>query len=252
MQDAVELLIRIAVRTRGIEVPARATWEQMADAISKAAADENGKVPHRARLEDLNKARVAFKHSGTSPSRADAQRLVRFGLEFLEAAAPRLVGIEYEQISLIAAVQNDEVRELLMEAEGHLKAARWQDAMVEAADAFGRSEATLHTLLPAASSISGMRDEYRGLAPYLDRLRLLAVGALVNIDPVELLVFQAIVPSVSRSTSGKRYVRITRMHASEEEAKGAVDFAVQFALAVNRRFGDRAAEPSIFGARLRR
>lgn len=252
MQDAVELLIRIVIRTRSIEVPARATWEQMADAISKSASNDDGKVPHRARLEDLNKARVAFKHSGTAPSKADAHRLVRFGLEFLEVAVPRLMGIEYGHISLCAAVRNEEVRALLVQAETMLAEGRWQDATIEAADAVKLSEAALHTLLPKASSISGMRDEYSGLAPYLDRLRLLAVGALVNIDPIELLVFQAIVPSVHRSATGLRSVVSTRTHASQEEAEGAVEFATHFALAVERRFGDISKEPGPFRIRFRR
>lgn len=252
MQDAVELLIRIVVRTRGIEVPARATWDQMADSISKAAADDNGRVPHRARLEDLNKARVAFKHSGTAPSKADAHRLVRFGLEFLEVAVPRLMGMEYGQISLCAAVRNEEVRSLLVLAEAMLAEGRWKDATIEAADAVKHSESALHMLLPKASSISGMRDEYGGLAPYLDRLRLLAVGALVNIDPMELLVFQAIVPSVRRSMSGERDVMFTRTHASQDEAEEAVEFAIHFALAVERRFGDVSKEPGPFRIRFRR
>ncbi|HEY8878643.1 MAG TPA: hypothetical protein VIN03_13835 [Roseateles sp.] len=238
MQDAVELLIRIVIRLRGIEVGPRATWEQMADAISKAAADDDGKVPHRARLEDLNKARVAFKHSGTAPSKVDARRLVSFGLEFLEAATPRFVGIEYAKISLSAAVRNDEIRGLLIQAQTLLSEERWRDAMVEAADAVKRSESALNTLLPKASSVSGLRDEQSGLAAYLDRLRLLAVGALVDIDPVQLLIFQAIVPSVARSANGQRYVTFTRMSDSRDEAEGAVDFAIQFALAVERRFGD--------------
>lgn len=92
-------------------------------------------MPHRARLEDLNKARVAFKHSGTSPSKADARRLVGFGLEFLEVATPRLVGIEYAKISLCAAVRNDEIRGLLIGAQAMLAEERWRDAMIEAADA---------------------------------------------------------------------------------------------------------------------
>ena len=242
MQDAVELLIRIVVRLRGIEVGPRATWEQMADAISKAAVDDDGKVPHRARLEDLNKARVAFKHSGTAPSKADATRLVGFGLEFLEVAVPRLVGIEYSKISLSAAVRNDEIRGLLIQAESMLGEERWRDAMIEAADAVKCSEGALHTLLPKASSISGMRDERGGLPEYLDRLRLLSVGALVNIDPVQLLLFQAIVPLVSRATNGQRHVMFTRMHDSPEEAARAVEFATHFALAVERRFGASSSQ----------
>jgi len=252
MQDAVELLIRIVVRTRSIDVQARATWEQMADAISKTSDDEGGRVPHRARLEDLNKARVAFKHSGTSPSKSDAHRLVRFGLEFLEVAVPRFMGLEYTQISLCAAVRNDEVRALLVLAETMLAEERWGDAMVEAADAVKCSEVALHALLPMAASIAGMRETYSGLAPYLDRLRLLAVGALVNIDPVELVVFQGIVPSVSKAASGKRYVMSSRTHTSREEAEGAVEFAVHFALAVERRFGDVSKEPGPFRIRYRR
>lgn len=81
-----------------VPVPARATLDQMADAIDKHVSPQIGVVPHRARVEDLNKARVALKHSGMAPSREDTTRLVRYGVEFLETASPQYFGVEYRSI----------------------------------------------------------------------------------------------------------------------------------------------------------
>lgn len=243
MQDAVELLVRVVVRTRGIEVSGRATWDQMADAIGKDAVDESGKVPHRARLEDLNKARVAFKHTGTAPSKADARRLVRFGLEFLEVAVPRFMDIEYGKISLSIAVHNDEVRQLLQRAEKLLQEGAWRDAVIEATDAVNRAEVPTRTLLPPASSLSHLQGGSPGLVAYLDRVRLTSVASLIDIDPVELLIFRHIAPSVHRSMTGDRSVTLTHSAYTEENARSAVEFATKFALAVERRFGSGLDSP---------
>lgn len=134
MQDAVELLIREVVRSDHIEVPTRPTLDQMADAISKAAVDESGKVPHRTRIDDLNKARIGFKHSGTAPSRDDARRLVRYGIEFLEVVVPRFFNIEYRRISLIHSIKSSEVLTLLESAQVAASEGRFNDAMADASE----------------------------------------------------------------------------------------------------------------------
>lgn len=239
-QDAIELLIRIAVRTFDVDVPARATMDQMADAIGKS--DEARAVPHRARIEEVNKARVGFKHSGTAPGRADAMRLVRFGVEFLEVACPRFFGIEYRDLSLAHSIRSEEVRALLLAAEKYQSEGQYREAMIEAAYAVRAVEAKLERLMPSppapVRSAGDNEPALRSLQQYLRGLRLLSLAALAGFDARALVGFQSMAPNVSMSAAGERS---TILHGpvtySEEQVTFAVKFAVAFAAAVQSRIG---------------
>jgi len=240
MQDAVELLIRAVALTRNIEVPPRATIDQMSDAIGKVATDEAGKVPHRTRIEDLNKARVAFKHSGIAPSRDDARRLMRYGIEFLEVAVPRFFDIEYRRISLSQSVRSPEIRLLLETAAFAASEGRHNDAMADVAEAVGLVERMLSQVLPLPSSpirLSGADGKALDeLLKYLAGLRNVSVAAMMQFDLRELIKFRMVAPRVMRSQAGQRQVvHNGPVQYTLEQAEGGLAFATSFALSVQAR-----------------
>lgn len=243
-QDSVELLVRIVVRARTVPVKGdRPTLGQMMDAIDAAAAAEGSEgVPHRQRIDDLNKARVAFKHTGLCPSRADAERLVRYGVEFLEAAVPRFFGIPNRRVFLAYGVRSEPVRAALIKAEEALLEERYLDATIEASAAFAAADSPLRTLLPELPTIPSLREglgqQVKVLTDYASGLRLVAMAALVRFEIGELLRFKRLVPVVLHSMAGKRQVIDKRLgQYTAEDAEFAVRFATEFALAVQRKFG---------------
>lgn len=237
-QDSVELLMRIVVRERGLAIEPRAGLDRLVAAIDKAATGDDERVPHVARIEDLNKARVSFKHAGTAPSRPNALRLVRFAVEFLEVACPRFFGVEYRSISIVHQVRSDETRRFLVEAERLLTAGEYRDAMIEAADAVRVVESQLGSLFPSMSRANVTGDNNPGLINYMNGLRLISLGALVGYDPRALMRFRALAPHVSRSMSGQRFVTFSGPpDYTVEHASFAVGFAIDFSLAVQKRLG---------------
>ncbi len=241
-QDAAELLVRVYVRTKNLSIKEkRPTLEQMMDAIDAVAQPGEG-VPHRQRVDDLNKARVAFKHTGLCPSRADAERLVRYGVEFLEVAIPRFFGIPSRRVFLAYGVRSERIRAALVQAEEALLADQHAEAMVEAADAVSLADAPLRTLLPALPRVPAMRElggpQMQILTDYAAGLRQVALAGLVGFDIRDLLRFRKLAPHVSHSLSGQRQVIDQRLgQYTQDEAEFAVRFATQFALAVQRKLG---------------
>ena len=242
MQDAVELLIRAVARNLNVEVQARATLDQMVDAIGKVASDEFGKIPHRARIEDLNKARVGFKHSGTAPSSEDARRLVRYGVEFLEVAVPRFFDVEYRRISLAQSIRSAEILALLQRAEIAALEGRFNDAMVETSDAVGVVERSLSQVMPLpttpirAPGVDGQAIEH--LLKYLIGLRNVSIAAMMQFDLRDLMKFRQTAPRVSGSGPTRRQAVFNGpMQYTAEQAESAIAFAISFALAVESRIG---------------
>jgi hypothetical protein len=227
------------VRERSIAVEQRAGLDKLVAAIDKAASGEDGKVPHLARIEDLNKARVGFKHAGTAPARVDAERLVRFGVEFLEVAFPRFFAVEYRLVSVAYQVRAAEVRGHLLEAERCLREGAFYDAIVEAADAVSGVEQVLGNVLPPVSRANIVGDNDPGVINYLNGLRLISLAGLVGYDPRALMRFRGLAPTVLRGVGGSRQVLLNGPpnQYRAEHADFAIKFATDFALAVQKRLG---------------
>lgn len=238
-QDAVELLLRIVVRERHLTIEPRAGLEKLVAAVDKAAASSQEKVPHAARLEDLNKARVSFKHSGHCPTRGDATKLVRYGFEFLEESFPRFFAMEYRSVSLANQVKNPNVRDALLEAERRVAAEDWQAAVVEAAKAFAHVESSLTSFFPPTSRANVLGDNNPGVVNYLNGLRLVALAGLVGFDPRELMRFRGVAPSVLNGWDGlpPQIVFNGPPQYTGEHAAFCMKFVLDMAVAVQRRLG---------------
>lgn len=231
-QDSVELLMRAAARHHSVPLKPKDGFSGIVEALAVAPAKGIPALPQQARLEDLNKSRINFKHYGTAPSAADARRLVGYATIFAEEACDRYFELSWSGLSLADAIRSDEIRQRVKRAEQALHDRDLREAVIEAADAVHDVERQLSSLLPRAQW-RGEFDNNRGTVDYLNALRLVSLAALVNVDLVALLRFQQIGVQVVRTAGGRRHVNFSKTTAdSEESATFAVAFARDFALAV--------------------
>lgn len=231
-QDGAELLLRSVARHRQASVKDKAAFSDLVNALDTQAA-ENGltKVPHRAHLEELNAARVGFKHHGTVPSVADAKKLVRYGLDFAETASQRFFEVDLSTLSMADLIRDDKIRELVKAAESHLSVGETPEALIEAADAVALVNGMLQQLMPLAPQF-GDSSEQAALAGYLDGVRLLALAAAVKFDIRDVVRFRGLGVRVQHAVSGKRFISQHRHQHTEHDLAFAVRFAGEFALAV--------------------
>lgn len=266
MQDAVELFLRVVIRQHDPTTEKNAKFDQLADAIDKAAKDDQSKVPFRPRLEDLNKTRVNFKHMGTAPSAADAQRLVRYGIEFLEVAFPRLMKIDFESVSLSDMLRTEAVRNAMKSAERHLSVGTFDQAIKEAALAVALSERGLAGLIPepdanlrnfasAVGDASVKRIVDQGtdyLVKYLSRMRTVMLATTLGFDPRELRMFRLLTPTILMSGSNSIQTVSDRLSApTVEQATFCVDFARRFSLASDTYLDHADVEAALLSDRQR-
>ncbi|WP_325099427.1 hypothetical protein [Burkholderia contaminans] len=101
-QDAVELFLRAVIKqlpSNGQKPPEE--FIKRMDYIDMAASGRDAsRVPFRARMSELNKARVNFKHYGLVPNEVDAARLLGYAAQFFETGTPQFFQCEFANISL--------------------------------------------------------------------------------------------------------------------------------------------------------
>jgi soluble cytochrome b562 len=134
-QDAVELFLRSVIKEHDIAIRDQDGFTVLLDAIDKAAASDQMKVPFRAKVLELNKARVAFKHYGLAPELAASRRLVAYASDFFAEACQRFFGFDFAELSLVDEVQNDVVRSALKRAEQAIEQGELREAQCATAEA---------------------------------------------------------------------------------------------------------------------
>ncbi len=85
--------------------------------ILKMLKDKDVKIPYERQVVELNKARELTQHYGTTPNENDARRLIFVSKDFLTDFWRDALGVDYDDMSLIDLIENDEIREKLKEAE---------------------------------------------------------------------------------------------------------------------------------------
>jgi hypothetical protein len=111
---AVELSIRKKAQDLGRNPY---NFPQVLNALKKADV----LIPYERRIEELNRVRTLTQHYGTTPSDNDARTLVSIARDFLIEFWQDSFRIDYQRISMVDLIRNDEIRATLIEARGALE-----------------------------------------------------------------------------------------------------------------------------------
>lgn len=129
-QDAVELVLRVIAEHIHAQVKENSTFNQILDEIDKVGAV---KLTHRSALNQLNKARVGFKHLGLAPRDEDASKFRRDLEGFFPTAINAFLSIDYESLSLVSLVRHRRTRNWLSKAETCLSEGKYHDSITASA-----------------------------------------------------------------------------------------------------------------------
>lgn len=253
-QDAVELFLRAVMKDRpvaGKRIPD--DFIQCMDYIDGAAAqDFSQHVPFRAKLIDLNKARVNFKHYGLIPNRADARRLLGYVADFFEAASERFFCIRFSDISATDLVTSQQVRERLKCAEQALRNDELDQCVGYSSEAVEEAMQELIRPLTRRSHRGSLSLSMEGTdlfgRRFPDDLERYIYGVVADSDRMAVMLalsmnlndlarFESVVPIVMRLI-GENYTwhptnDATALNVSD--AAFAVNFATKFALSAQGR-----------------
>lgn len=219
-------------------------WEILASKLPR------GFPTQKESMRRLNRARVALKHHGTSPSKLDIEAFRASATNFFEENTPPIFDIKFSKISLIELVQCEETKNNLKESKQLLEDNKIEDSLDKVAIAFaqliddyesrkkgrfGRSPFFFGQSLTFLSSFHmGIdRSQVGKLADFVDKIKesvealQVAVKILsLRIDYRRYVKFRLLTPHISRAVAGN-YL-ISRGNWGERGLPSTVD--VQFCI----------------------
>jgi hypothetical protein len=243
LQDAAELYVWTLIKERGISVKDGAGFVSHLEAVQKAGCA----VPFSARLQELNRARVNFKHYGNLPAPAEARKHSGYVEDALREAMKEHFAVDFDELTLVDLVADPTTREHLRAAEAHIKANDSSSAAIELAKArycaFGqlrqympsvdRNLRDADRLLQGVSGDHGIR-VFSYLADYLDHLRESSLTAMLQLPPEDFALLQRGLPHATQSTSGAWQITLTRM-TTETECQRALTCIVNLCIRLQAR-----------------
>lgn len=132
-QDAAEMVLRVIAEYFNCSLKENAAFNQIIDTIDNIG---NTKITHRIALNQLNKARINFKHFGLEPKYEDANKF-RYDLEgFFPTALRSFLDIDFGSISLTSLIGHRRTENFLNEAERLISEEKYRESISASAVAF--------------------------------------------------------------------------------------------------------------------
>lgn len=256
-QDAIELFLRSALKHRGIDTPKDKAG--FSDAVSELSKDlfnkGDGSLPFRTKLDEINKARINFKHYGLSPIKTDASRLLDYAETFLIDATKLIFQLDYVSLSLAGLITNERIKCSLQDASKHLKNQDFKDSLCASALAVRLSIDEIGKALPQIerfnlawrlphdvrrdSGAKAIADSLENtLKEAFDSLKEIAILSGLTIDLLAYTKFKKLSPVVhqySRERNSFEFTQFNTFSGEVEDVEFCCKFAIDFALAVQNR-----------------
>jgi hypothetical protein len=115
LHDAVESFLLLAGEYLGS--PGSREFEKYWDALSPTKHPSGVDLAVKQGMARLNRVRVTLKHYGGHPSAATISQIVDDTATFFAANTQLVFGVDYDQVSMADLIEQDEVRNLVREAE---------------------------------------------------------------------------------------------------------------------------------------
>jgi len=235
-QDAAELVIWTIARD--VDAPARdkASLDGIWDAIEKGRLNQAAtKLPQRTFMNDVNKARVAFKHNGQLPTHSDAVRFLGYTDEFMREAVDIFYGIRLADISMASLIQSKEVSGEIQAIEKLLVDGKYKECVYQCAVTAPHARALFESVIPKIdSSMSRAKSEFQYIGSQLTLHRSVLNGLMLGLPYGDQLRFKLLVPGVSESYTGNVQFQeppaLLGYTYTEEDARFCIQFITDIAL----------------------
>ncbi len=232
------------IKHKGLAVDDKSGFVANLTALQKSGTA----IPYVAQIQELNRARVGFKHFGNLPAPIEAEKHRTHVEEFLRQAMRDHFGIDFDSLTLIDLVADPDIRAHLQAAQREISAEKYGDATTSLAKARYLAYGLLREFLPGVGG--GLRDAdrllaraadvqgfyaFQQLAEYLAVLREAALVAMFHLPVKDFALLRANLPSVSRSLSGAWLINGSLVKPSEEVCNKALAAVVNICIRVQSR-----------------
>jgi hypothetical protein len=239
LQDAVELYVWTLIKERNITVKDQSGFVANLDALRKSGLT----MPFTAKLLELNRARVGFKHYGNLPAASEAEKYRAYAEDALRQAMHDHFNIDIDALSMVDLVANPAIRDLLISAQNQINSSALTDAADSLAQArllaFGltqkylpKIDSNLSNIDRVLNQIDGLRgaNAFKYITEYLGLLREASLAAMFRLPIEDFAFLRAVLPSAYQTGDGKWHFTHTRSQYTEVECRRAITAIVGICL----------------------
>lgn len=236
-QDAVESLLW----TIALECSPKTKWKDSFENLWDSLEQTKWKgrqieLPFKPRMNELNKARVNFKHYGQLIPSATARHHVAYAEDFIRQVFSEFLEQDVELVSLADLIKREDLRTVIKAAEAALIKEDYQTCLAKCAEAEHDINSLVGKVFPPLTKPLGQALDgpvANRLDEYLQYVRNIVILSLTRARVSDFLKFRQIRPGISKSHSGKVQICLkSGKPITREDAQFCVDFVIAFALGV--------------------
>ena len=233
-QDSIEMVLRVIAEHIHCNLKETAAFNQIIDSINSV---DIKKIPFRSALNQINRARVNFKHSGLEPTRKDVLKFKADLEQFFPNVVKLFFDIDFHSISLISLIGHRRIENFLNKSEEQIEAGNYKDSICSSAISFAIFNSYFE------SYVTYKRDHFLkfndlDLEKWADKIeetlidQQFQLNLIMNgINPAHYKRFQNCVPGVSISAAGTYQTIYTGMSCmlppTYENAIFCQDFVIE-------------------------
>lgn len=248
-QDSVEIFCWSVLKDLDAQVNDNAPFTSFFDLVEKAPKNtESKKLPFKAKMLELNKARVNFKHYGNLPDTSEAKKFQGYTEEFLRVSFDNFFKIDFDSISLSQLIPFANIRASVESAEKALAAQDMKEAVCELAKAkvqllgkFAQYIPEVDRNLRDADQIFNQSMNYRGirvfnyLSEYLKSLRNINIVTLCGVSIREHLLMERALPSAYQTMDDQWHITfLSSALPSAEDANKIINIIINMSLKLSQ------------------
>lgn len=248
-QDSVEILCWCILKELDARVKDNDSFTSFFDLVEKAPKNTDSKqLPFKARMLELNKARVNFKHYGNLPDISEARKFEGYTEEFLRVSFKDFFGIDFDSLTLTQLIPFNDIKDIVASSEKALAADNIKDCICELSKAktllFGKyamylPEVDRHLkdadrIIAKSVNIQGSLRIFEYLTQYLNALRNLNFVALCGVSMKDYLLMEQKLPHSSQTMSGKWHYSLKGRDVSRDEAEKMISILINLSLKLSQ------------------
>lgn len=245
-QDSAEIFIWHLLKHLDAKLPGEKTsFTSYFDIVASAEENTTGTaLPLKAKIIELNNARVGFKHYGNLPDTSAAKKFKTYTEEFLVLSCLEFFSVDFYSLSLADLVPYPNIRARLASAEQKYIDGNYKDSIEDTAVAKAMLLELLANYFPKPDrnlvhgddilrQLPGLRGVrlFSYLSDYLSKTNELNVIAMLGIKISDYFIIQRLFPAALHMASGDWHFQYhSRAEPNNENTRKAINMITNAAI----------------------
>ncbi|UCJ16025.1 hypothetical protein K5Q02_19745 [Pseudomonas sp. MM211] len=252
-QDSIEIFIWSLLKSLDAEAKEQTAFTSFFDLVKNAKGNTKGlSLPFKAKILELNKSRINFKHYGNLPDISEAKKFKAYTEEFLTISFYEFYSIELTSLSLADLIPYSNIRAKIKNAESLLESNELEQATAEISMAKAMLFEKISNYLPKPDrrisdgdkllrKISGEKfiSLFKPLTEYLDKSNEISIISLLGIQISDYFTLQRYLPAALKMSDGQYSLQYhDRLPPTKEITKSAINIITSAAIRAREVIGE--------------